>query len=82
MLLEIVKEKDEIKCEIMLKNLANDTNVWYNTLEKKLLELKKGELSSKTKEDFVVKKEKRDGYFKAMESLIYYALQIKIFVLS
>ena len=73
-LLEISQEKDDIKCEIMLKNLANDTNVWYNTLEKKLLELKENEKSSKKSEDFVVKKEKRDGYFKAMESLIYYAL--------
>ncbi len=71
---EISNETDEIKIEIMLKNLANDTNVWYNTLEKKLLELKESENKSKKKEDFVVKKDKKDGYFKAMESLIYYAL--------
>ena len=73
-LVEINQEKDSIKQEIMLKNLANDTNVWYNTLEKKLLELRESEKISKKGEDFVVKKEKRDGYFKAMESLIYYAL--------
>ena len=34
-LLEISRENDEIKREIMLKNLADETNVWYNTLEKK-----------------------------------------------
>ena len=73
-LLEIAKEKDPVKREIMLKNLANDTNVWYNTLEKKLLELDNSEKDLKKKEDFVVKKDKKDGYFKAMESLIYYAL--------
>lgn len=73
-LAEIAREKDVIKCEIMLKNLANDTNVWYNTLEKKLLELKEKEKSGEKKEDFVVKKDKKTGYLKAMESLIYYSL--------
>ena len=73
-LAEIAREKDVIKCEIMLKNLANDTNVWYNTLEKKLLELKEKEKSGEKKEDFVVKKDKKNGYLKAMESLIYYSL--------
>ena len=71
---EIVKEKDEIKCEIMLKNLANDTNIWYNTLEKKLLDLKNDEKIVGKKENFVVIKEKKDGYNKAMESLIFYSL--------
>lgn len=73
-LLEISKEQDEIKCEIMLKNLAKDTDIWYNTLEKKLLELKDKEKSAKKEENKVIKKDKRDGYNKAMESLIYYAL--------
>ena len=71
---EIKNEKDDIKCEIILKNLANDTNVWYNTLEKKLFELREKEKSSKKSEDFVVKKDKKTGYLKAMESLIYYSL--------
>ena len=71
---EIAKEPDEIKCEIMLKNLAKDTDIWYNTLEKKLLELKDKEKSNKKEENKVVKKDKKDGYNKAMESLIYYAL--------
>ena len=71
---EIAKEKDEIKCEIMLKNLANDTNVWYNTLEKKLIELRASDKMVVKKEDLVVKKDKKDGFNKAMESLIYYSL--------
>ena len=73
-LLEIAKEPDEIKSEIMLKNLAKDTDIWYNTLEKKLLELKDKEKNSKKEENIVVKKDKQTGYNKAMESLIYYAL--------
>ena len=73
-LLEIAKEKDVIKCEIMLKNLANDTNIWYNTLEKKLLELRKSEKGLEKRVEFIVKKDKKNGYLKAMESLIYYAL--------
>ena len=71
---EIALEKDAIKIEIMLKNLAKDTDIWYNTLEKKLMELKDNKSKVEKKEDFVVKKDKRDGYLKAMESLIYYAL--------
>ena len=71
---EIAKEKDVIKCEIMLKNLANDTNVWYNTLEKKLSEIRKSEKGLEKRENFIVKKDKKNGYIKAMESLIYYAL--------
>ena len=73
-LLEISREHDEIKCEIMLKNLAKDTDIWYNTLEKKLLEIKDKEKNSKKEENVVIKKDKKDGYNKAMETLVYYAL--------
>ena len=38
----------------MLKNLASDTNIWYNTLEKKLLEISNGDRIRNDKEDFVV----------------------------
>lgn len=71
---EIAKEPDEIKCEIMLKNLAKDTDIWYNTLEKKLLEIKDKEKGSKKEENKVIKKDKKDGFNKAMEALVYYAL--------
>ena len=73
-LIEISKTKDEIKSEIMLKQLAQDTNIWYNTLEKKLLELKDSQKEVVKKEDLIVKKNKKDGYLKTMESLVYYAL--------
>ena len=72
-LLEVAKIEDEIKKEIILKNLAKDTNVWYNTLEKKLFELQNKKSDSKN-EEIVVKKNPKDGYLKAMESLVYYAL--------
>ena len=73
-LLEINNEKDIIKQEIMLKTLANDTNVWYNTLEKKLLGLKDKENKKEKSESIVIKKDKKNGFLKAMESLIYYSL--------
>lgn len=73
---EISLEHEEIKREIMLKNLANETNVWYNTLEKKLNEL----LSSQEKvisTNIPFKKDKskkKDKYQKTIETLIYYML--------
>jgi len=73
-LLEIKQENDTIKREIMLKNLASETNVWYNTLEKKLSEMLDNEKSTIKKEEIIVHKNKKDGYLKAMESLVYYML--------
>ena len=73
-LMEISKCNDEIKSEIMLKQLAQDTNIWYNTLEKKLLELKENQKEVVKKGNLVIKKDKKDGYLKTMESLVYYAL--------
>ena len=76
-LLEIKNETDEIKREIMLKNLASETDVWYNTLEKKLFELLDNEKLVVKKEDIVVYKNKKDGYMKSMESLVYYMLNYR-----
>jgi len=73
-LLQIKSETDEIKREIMLKNLASETDIWYNTLEKKLFELLDKEKPVIKKEDIVVHKNKKDGYLKSMESLVYYML--------
>ena len=73
---EIAKENDEIKREIMLKNLAKETNVWYNTLEKKLNELLTTK-NLKIKEEFkvVTSNDKRlSKYEKAMQAIIYYML--------
>lgn len=73
---EISCEKDEIKREIMLKNLAKETNVWYNTLEKKLNELLSKETRKIINSDVVLetKKKKKNKYEKTMQFLIYYML--------
>ncbi len=74
---EMSKIKDEIRCEIILKKLANETNLSYNTLEKKFNEYKS--LDEKGKNDFetnLVKREdkKKDKYVRACEEFIYYML--------
>ena len=72
---EISLENDTIKREIMLKNLATETNVWYNTLEKKLNELlSKKEVSKVTFITHEVKTRKKDKYEKTMQEIIYYML--------
>ena len=72
---EISLETDEIKREIMLKNLAKETNVWYNTLEKKLNGLlsNQKEVSENTfTQTFKYEKKKKDKYMKTMENILYY----------
>ena len=73
-LMELSKEKDVIKREIVLKNLAKDTDIWYNTLEKRLLELDTN-TNNEVKEIVVSNiKRKKNKYEKAMESIVYYML--------
>ena len=76
---EIGKVNDEIKREIMLKNLAEETNVWYNTLEKKLKELlsTKNTISSKKNVLLPTTKTRIDKYEKTLQILIYYMLTRK-----
>ena len=74
---EISKINDEIRCEIILKKLANETNLSYNTLEKKFNEYKS--LDEKGKNEFennLIKREdkKKNKYTKACEEFIYYML--------
>ena len=71
---EIARENDEIKREIMLKNLADETNVWYNTLEKKLFSIMDNKKNVSKSEEVIVKPNKKDGFNKAMDSIIYYML--------
>ena len=73
-LFELSKEKDVIKREIVLKNLAKDTDIWYNTLEKRLLELNTNKTNEVKELQTIPKKTKKDKYRKAMESIIYYML--------
>jgi len=76
---EISLVKDEITREIMLKNLAKETNVWYNTLEKKLNELLSNQIIVETKNMSFKKEEKtkKNKYEKTMEIIIYYMLNSK-----
>lgn len=74
---EISKINDEIRCEILLKKLANETNLSYNTLEKKFNEYKN--LDEKGKNEFennLIKREdkKKDKYTRACEEFIHYML--------
>ena len=74
---EVSELKDEIRCEIILKKLANETNLSYNTLEKKLNEYKSLDEEGKKKSlDNLLKKKdaKKDKYIKASEEFIYYML--------
>jgi len=73
-LLEISKEKDEIKREIMLKNLASETDIWYNTLEKKLFSMLEKNDKHSNNDEIIVKPKKQDGLNRAMDSLVYYML--------
>lgn len=72
---ETVKIEDEIRIEIILKKLAKDYNIGYNTLEKRLKSLKE----DKPVKDIVIgiktpKKERKDKYQQAMDEVIYFML--------
>lgn len=74
---ELSQIKDEIRCEIILKKLANETNLSYNTLEKKFNEYKS--LDEKGKNEFennLIKRDdkKKDKYTRACEEFIHYML--------
>jgi len=74
---EVSGIKDEIRCEIILKKLANETNLSYNTLEKKFNEYKSlDEKERNNFEDNLIKREdkKKDKYTRACEEFIYYML--------
>ena len=75
---EISLINDEIEREIMLKNLAKETNVWYNTLEKKLNELlSKPKVVLNTSSLSLKTKPKKNKYEKAMQAILYYMLNYK-----
>lgn len=74
---ELIREKDEIRCEIVLKKLANETNLSYNTLEKKFNEFKSLDEKGQTNyENNLLKREdkKKDKYVRACEEFIHYML--------
>ena len=70
---EIAKFDDKVRIEIMLKDIAKEYDLSYNTLEKQLLEYKD---NKDTKVNIVTKKviKKKDKYIKAIEQILYLML--------
>ena len=67
--------KDEIRREIITKKLANETNLSYNTLEKKLNEYKEKNNNRNLITNFSTKKDiKYDKYMRASLEFIHYML--------
>ena len=74
---EISTINDDIRCEIMLKKLANETNLSYNTLEKKFNEYKSlSDTERKNIENNTIERKdlKKDKYVRATQEFIYYML--------
>ena len=72
---ELVNVNDEIRIEIILKRLAKEFDLGYNTLDKKFSELKKNnkKIEIKKEPEKVVSKRK-NKYRQAIEQVIYYML--------
>ena len=70
---ETVKINDEIRVEIILKKLAKDYNIGYNTLEKRFKDLKEDKPTPKIEIE-VKNKRRKDKYQLAMEQIIYFML--------
>ena len=71
---ETAKITDEIRREVILKRLAKEFDIGYNTLEMRINSLIKSE--TKQQEIIIPKKmvEKKDKYAKAFEQIIYFML--------
>ena len=73
-LVETSKINDEIRVEIILKRLAKDYNIGYNTLEKRFKDLKEFKPTAKIEIVQQKQKKRKNKYIMAMEQLIYYML--------
>lgn len=74
-LLELSKTNDPIKNELVLKKLAKEFNIWYNTLDKKLSSLiEKQELPKNDFIEILKDNKKLNKYEKAMLSILYLML--------
>lgn len=77
-LAETSKIEDEIHQEFILKKLAKEFEIEYNTLEKRLLNFRKQESSKPKKEEIVIerpqKEIKKDKYYLATYALLYYMM--------
>lgn len=74
---ETAKMSDEIRIEIILKNLAKECNIGYNTLEKRLRQLKENQ-DKKDMQTLVKAKpnktKKLDKFEKAYHAILYYMM--------
>ena len=66
---------DEIRIEIVLKNLAKEFDIGYNTLEKRFWEYKKAKPIQKIEMTPKSGTKKQDKYQKAIYAILYYMLQ-------
>ena len=72
-LIEAAKVHDPIRVEIMLKKLAKEFDLSYNTLEMRFREIEKPK-PIKTKVVMAYPKKKKTKYEKAMEQILYFML--------
>lgn len=72
---ESSKLDDVIRIEIILKNLAKEFDIGYNTLEKRFWEIKQQKPTKEVKWITKPISKKMDKYQKAMYALLYYMLQ-------
>lgn len=73
-LIETSKIDDEIRVEIILKKLAKDYNIGYNTLEKRFNNLKKPTEEAPKIENIKKIRKRKDKYQQAMEQIINFML--------
>ena len=73
-LIETSKIDDEIRVEIILKKLAKDYNIGYNTLEKRFNNLKKPKEEAPKIENIKKIRKRKDKYQQAMEQIINFML--------
>ena len=73
---ETSKIDDEIRRELVLKRLAKEFDIGYNTLEMRMNNLLKEKTPKETKKEvFIPKKnDKKDKYTKSIEQIIYFML--------
>lgn len=72
-LAEIKNDKDEIHQELIMKKLAKEFNLEYNTLSKKLMDMQKNAVPKEEKKEVKVTKRK-NRYDVSLMAIIYYML--------
>ncbi len=74
---ETAKLEDEIRIEVILKKLAKEFDIGYNTLEMRLQRIKQEKLTEKESQKIVVApppRKRKNKYDKAVEQLLFFML--------